>query len=213
MEVCLVVSSYKATLNSFKNNAFESLKKCCWKFPLDISYKTGKRFYLSETPISKLDFLKHNYCKHPRAPQHSPKEITKEIYEEFKMRGKRFGKQSSYTLFDYFLEFRIWANYLDIDNLLSLYSDAFKTFLDHNLSLILFFAGGMTELIYISVYGEKEYLKELQNLYNLFAKNNTEIKDNFIYSSLYQRMKIYRQRGIINSEITIESAINENEIK
>jgi len=206
------IQEHKATLNSFKNSALDSLRKTLWKFPLDIEYRPKTKYFASKTPAGQLKHLKHKYSSHPRTPNLSPLEVTKDIYSNFQKRGKSFSKPSHYTLFDFLLEFRIWANYLDIDNLLNLYGEGFKGFLDQNLSLILFFIGGLTELIYISVFGEEQYLKELQNLYTLFAKNNSDIKDNFIYSSVYQRMKIYKLRGYISREIKIDSIINDNEI-
>jgi hypothetical protein len=206
------IQEHKATLSSFKNNALDSLKKTLWKFPLDIEYRPKTKYFTSKSLAGQLKYLKYKYSYHPRTPNLSPLEITKHIYSNFQKRGRSFNKPSHYTLFDFLLEFRIWANYLDIDNLLSLYGEGYKGFLDQNLSLILFFIGGLTELIYISVFGEKQYLKELQELYTLFAKNNSDIKDSFIYSSVYQRMKIYRLRGYISDEINIESVINENEI-
>jgi len=207
------VQEHKATQNTFKNNALNSLKKNLWKFPFDIEFLPTRKFYVNKTAASKKKHLNFKYSNHPRAPHLSPLEVTKEIYSVFKKRGKSFAKPSHYTFFDYILEFRIWANYLDIDNLLNLYGSGYKAFLDQNLSLILFITGGITELIYISVYGEEKYLSELQSLYNLFAINNNEIKDNFIYTSLFQRMKIYKLKGFISKEIIIESIINENEIR
>jgi len=206
------IQEHKATLSSFKNNALDSLKKTLWKFPLDIEYKPNTKYFALKTLAGRLKHLKYQYSYYPRTPNLSPLEITKHIYLNFRKRGKSFNKPIHYTLFDFLLEFRIWANYLDIDNLLSLYGEGYKGFLDQNLSLILFFICGLTELIYISVFGEKQYLKELQELYSLFAKNNSVIKDSFIYSSVYQRMRIYRLRGYIRDEIRIERTINRNEI-
>lgn len=206
------IQEHKATQNTFKNNALNSLKKNLWKFPFNIEYFPSKRFYAKKLTVDRHKHLEYKYSYHPRAPHLSPLEITKEIHSLFRKRGKSFSKPTHYTYFDYILEFRIWANYLDIDNLLSLYGSGYKAFLDQNLSLILFIVGGITELICISVFGEEKYLIELQNMYDLFAKNNKEIKDNFIYTSLFQRMKIYKLKGIISREIDIESIINENEI-
>lgn len=206
------IQEHKSTLKTFKNNALDSLKKTLWKFPLDIEYKPKQKYFTSKTLVGQLKHLKYDYCRHPRIPYLTPLDIAKDIYSNFKKRGKTFKNPSHYTLFDFLLEFRIWANYLDIDNLLNLYGKGYKGYLDQNLSLILFFIGGLTELIYISVFGEEQYLAELQNLYTLFAKNNNDIKDNFIYSSVYQRMKIYKLRGYIINEIKIDSIINGNEI-
>lgn len=206
------IEEHKSTLNSFKNSALSILKKTVWKFPFDIEFKTGTRFNIKNTLIDKLPHLKNKYSNHPRTPNYKPSELTKKVYEGFKKRTKRFKGPVHYTLFDFLLEFRIWANYLDIDNLLNLRGEGYKGYLDQNLSLILFFIGGLTEIIFIANFGQEEYIKQLQNLYDLFATNNTELKDNFIYSSPYQRMKIYKLMGLTDKEIIIDSIINENEI-
>ncbi|WP_342088930.1 hypothetical protein [Dyadobacter sp. OTU695] len=207
------IQEHKATLNSFKNNALDSFQKVAWKFPLDIAYKPKRKYFVAKTMVGYLKHLNHMYSYHPRTPNLSSPEITREIYKRFKKRGRRFKRPSHYTLFDFILEFRIWANYLDIDNLLTLYGSGFKAFLDQNLSLLLFFIGGITELVYIAVFGEIAYITELQNLYDLYAKNNNNIKDTFIYSSIYQRMKIFKIQGFISKEIQIESVINSNLIE
>lgn len=206
------IEEHKSTLTSFKNNALANLKKTIWKFPFDIEYKPTGRFDVRTTLAFSIPHLQYQYSFHPRPPRRRASDIAKEIHKSFRKRSRRFTRPFHYTIFDFLLEFRIWANYLDIDNLLSLWGGGFKAFLDQNLSLLLFFAGGMTELIFLAVFGEKKYISELQNIYDLFATNNREIKDNFRYTSLYQRMRIYKILDYISTEIKIPAKINENEV-
>jgi hypothetical protein len=204
------LEEHKATLNSFKSSALKNFQKSLWKFPLDIEYRPGKRFYAAKTLVGTIDHLKYGYCKHPRAPYLSPLDIVKKVQDHYRRRAKRFKKSAHYTIFDFLLEFRIWANYLDIDNLLSFYGGGYKAFLDQNLSLLLFFFGGLCELPFIANFGEEKYLYELQNLYTLFSKNNDEGKHNFVYTPIYQRMRIYRLIGFVESEINVEIPPDEN---
>lgn len=202
---------HKATINIFKNNVLKPLNKVIWKFPLNISYHPNKRIYRKNLLINRVYHTKYEYCDHPRPPYLTPNGIFEEIYGLFKKRGKSYSKPSIYTIFDYLLEFRIWANYLDIDNLISLRGIGYKSFLDQNLSLILFMIGGISELCFISTLGETNYLKQLQILYDLFASNNEKIKNSFAITSLYQRLKIYNKVGIVKEdlELKVESDINE----
>ena len=107
-------------------------------------------------------------------------------------------------LFDYLHDFRIWANYLDIDNLLSLWGSGYKTFIDQNLSMLLFFIGGISEIGYLSVFEESHYLKQLQSLYDLFVTNNPELESEFINTPVYQRLLIYNGLGLVNRKITLK---------
>ncbi len=115
-------------------------------------------------------------------------------------------------LFDYLHDFRIWANYLDIDNLLSLWGAGYKGFIDQNLSVILFFIGGIAELCYISVFSEKQYLDQLQSFYDLFATNNPELESEFAKTSLYQRLLIYNGFGLVKGQITLKQESNLNSV-
>lgn len=206
------IQEHRATLNAFKNSALDGLKKTIWKFPFDIEFRPSTKYFAKSTLAGKLAHLQHQYSTHPREPHLLPIEIAKELAQVFRARGKRFNTPAHYTLFDFFQEFRIWANYLDIDNLLSLYGSGFKGFLDQNLSLLLFFVAGFAELIYIAVHGEKKYLKELQDLYGLMAMNNSEMKINFKNSSVFQRMRIYKLNGFITGEIKLEEEVDVNAV-
>ncbi len=115
-------------------------------------------------------------------------------------------------LFDYLHDFRIWANYLDIDNLLSLWGSGYKAFIDQNMSTLLFFIGGISEIGYMSVFGEEKYSEQLQSLYNLFITNNPELANEFINTSTYQRQLIYSEFGLVKKVIVLKSTAELNKV-
>ena len=115
-------------------------------------------------------------------------------------------------LFDYLHDFRIWANYLDIDNLLSLWGSGYKAFIDQNMSTLVFFIGGISEIGYMSVFGEEKYSEQLQSLYSLFITNNPELANEFINTSAYQRHLIYSELGLVKKVIVLKSTVELNKV-
>ncbi|HWY80067.1 MAG TPA: helix-turn-helix domain-containing protein [Candidatus Sulfotelmatobacter sp.] len=198
------LSEHNSTINSFKNNILNPLSKTIWKFPFDISYVPQKRKYRSQLLIQNLRHTQFRYSAYPREPFALPIQLFENIYNNFKKRGKAFKKPCIYTIFDYLHDFRTWANYLDIDNLLSLRGTGYKTFLDQNLSLILFFIGGISELCYIAVFGKNVYIEVLQKFYDEFVTNSPRLVEDFIYTSIYQRLAIYNKLGLMDASIKLK---------
>lgn len=207
------ISEHGATLAAFKYNLLPGLEKTIWKSPLDISWAASSRIYKKHNIIYSEQYLQYGYCFHPRAPHKSPVEIFENIHKTFKKRGQTREKPIKYTLFDYLHDFRIWANYVDINNILALWGKGYKGFLDQNLSLILFMIGGISEMCYISVHGQEKYISVLQELYELFALNNPSLEKDFVNTPPYQRMRIYNQMGFIDGRIKLHEGFNMNEIQ
>jgi len=206
------LQEHGATISAFNNNLLQPLKRTIWKFPLDIDFTPGQRIYRRELLIEKLGYTHYKYCRHPRIPYRTPLEIFENIYKVFGRKSKSQKRRRLYTLFDYLHDFRIWANYLEIDNLLHLWGAGYKSFIDQNLSTILFFIGGIVEICYLSVFGSEQYLHELQNFYNLFAANNSSIESEFVNTPLYQRLQIFKALEFVNGRIELIEKPNPNAV-
>jgi hypothetical protein len=206
------IQEHNATILGFKNNLLQPLMRVLWKFPFDIIYTPKTRVYKRNLLIESLEHTRFNYSHHPRPPHRTASQIFERIYKSFskKAKSKSQTKPTNYMLFDYLHDFRIWANYLDIDNLLNLWGSGYKTFIDQNLSTLLFFIGGMSEIGYISVFGDTKYFEQLQGLYNLFIANNPELESEFINTPIYQRHLIYKEIGFTKSIITLKTKIDLN---
>lgn len=200
-QVNLRLQEHSATISSFKNNVLGPLSRVIWKSPFDIRYIPNTRFAQRKLLTRQIPHLKHAYCSHPRPPQRSPSQLCEHVFRVFRSRGRKRKKPFSYTVVDYLHDFRVWANYLEIDNLLSLTGGGYKSFLDQNLSIILFFLGGIAELCFMAVLGDKEYGEALQNFYTLMV-NNDALKENELpYIPLYQRLVVYRSLGFTRLDI------------
>jgi hypothetical protein len=206
------IQEHNATILGFKNNLLQPLTRVLWKFPFDIVYTPKTRIYKRKLLIENLAHTKYNYSLHPRPPHRSASEIFEHVYKTFSKKSKLKTKPSSYMLFDYLHDFRIWANYLDIDNLLSLWGSGYKAFIDQNMSTLLFFIGGISEIGYMSVFGEEKYSEQLQSLYSLFITNNPELANEFINTSVYQRHLIYSELGLVKKVIVLKSTVELNKV-
>jgi hypothetical protein len=206
------LQEHGATIACFKNNVLGPLEETVWRFPLNISYTPGVPVYRKNLLINGIEHLKYGYSHHPRAPFRSPLEIFENIYRVFRKKSRSREKPIKYTIFDYLHDFRIWANYLDINNLLSLWGPGYKSFIDQNLSLLLFLIGGISEISYIAVFGASHYVKELQNLYDLFALNNPDLESDFVNTPLYQRLIIFNHIGMVSQSIKLKRRYNINAV-
>lgn len=134
------------------------------------------------------------------------------MIERFRKKSRKHRVPVTYTMFDYMYDFRIWANYLDIDNLLSLHGSGYKSFMDQNLSLLLFIIGGIAELSYIAVFGLRDYVALLQRLHDLFVLNNSQLESTFANTPPYQRLTIYNRLGLIDGQISLKERVDINAV-
>jgi hypothetical protein len=206
------LQEHGATISAFKNHLLSPLEKVIWKFPFDINYTPGVRVYRRDLMVSKISHLSYQYSFHPRSPNLSPSELFEHIHKVFRRRSRSKIKATSYSFFDFFHDFRVWANYLDIDNLLSLWGPGYKAFLDQNLSTISFFVGGIAELCFIAVFGQSSYLAQLQRLYDVFAANAPGLEAVFTKTPVFYRLQIYNALGFVKNTIVFPEKVDLNAV-
>ena len=183
-----------------------------WRSPLDISWEPGVRVFKRGTTIAQLQHLKYNYARHPRNPNRLPIESFDFIRGYFRQRSKARKKPITYNLIDFLRELRVWANYIDIDNLINLWGLGYRAFLDQNLSTLLFFLASVGELSFLAVRGERKYLGQMQSFYDQFVCKNPEVEQGFTRSPMFHRMLIYQELGLIQGKIKLNVVTDINEI-
>jgi hypothetical protein len=211
-EPAVNLQRHDATINAFKYNVVSVLGGNLWAFPFDVSWTPRTRVYRRQLPTRSLPHLRYQYAVHPRAPYRSPDESFEFIYEDFRRRGKQRKNITKYTVLDFIREFRVWANYIDIDNLLSLWGSGYKAFLDQNLSAMIFFIAAISEFGFMAVRGSGEYLRELQAFHDRFICNNLELEKRFTSTPTFQRMIIFSRLGITNGTIKLRSHVDPNAV-
>jgi hypothetical protein len=197
----LRLQEHGATINAFKNNLLRPLARTIWKFPFNIQYCPDGRMPSTVPLLEQFPHVKYHYCNHPRPPHRTASNIRGHVYRAFARRGRKKRNAPHYTLFDYLHDFRVWANYLEIDNLLSLSGEGYKSFLDQTLSVLLFFIAGMAELCFMASAGEEEYGKSLQSFYDLVVVNDALAEADAAHIPHYQRLEVYRALGLTQFDI------------
>ncbi len=211
-EPAVNVHRHDATINAFKFNVVPVLSSNLWAFPMDISWTPKTRIFRRQLPLQSLPHLKYGYAAHPRVPNRLPIESFEFVYDQFRRRAKKRKNPVKYPLLDFLREFRVWANYIDIDNLLSLWGTGYRAFLDQNLTTITFFLAGISEFGFLAVRGPDEYLRELQSFYDGFICNNSTLESSFVNTPMYQRMIILFRLGLIDRKIQLRRHIDINSV-
>jgi hypothetical protein len=131
----------------------------------------------------------------------------------FRKHAARSPKAGTYTLFDYLRGFRIWANYLEIEHLLNLRGAGYKAFLDQALAFILFFVGGLTELVFIASSSPTRFLNHSQRFYGLLAASSTEVDRAYPELPLAQRLDLFNQLGVLNRHLIYPRRPDPNRVR
>jgi hypothetical protein len=206
------LEEHGTTIQCFKNGVVRPLGQTLWRFPFDITYSPKSRTRMSRLLCRTIPHGQFVYCRHPRAPHRSPIESYKHVANRFRAKGRSAKLPAMYTVFDYMHDFRVWANYADIDNMLSLHGVGYKTFLDQNLSMLLFFVGGIAEICVMAALGSHNYLRQLQRFYDVFASNNPELEPAFAETPPSQRLDIHRNLGFADGTLVMRQKENVNRV-
>jgi hypothetical protein len=153
---------HASPLRSFKASKLSPAFGKLLAFPFNIHYgpsTRGKAFSDLFLPESK-PYLKSEYASHPRPPHSSFHNVLKRIVAAFRGGWNSWSlskrENQPFMLPDLLYDFRTWANYIDIDNMVALKSPGLKAYLDVDLSTIIFFHAALVELAAIAVFGPRD---------------------------------------------------------
>ncbi len=186
------LQEHNATIVNFKACVLSPLSRHAWRFPFDLEYNPQlPRQALP--PALSLRPLRFAYSHHPREPHRSPSQIARRVVSEFRRRGESGSNPVRFTLFDYLRDFRVWANYLEIEHLMNLRGSGYKAFLDQNLSAVVFFIGGIAECVVLAATSPIRYFNRAQRFYDLLADASREYESRLRSFPMSQRVEIMHQ--------------------
>ena len=201
---------HNASISAFKSSVLDPLRRSIWYFPLDIGYVPSRRRASKTLLLKRFPYLKFKYCEHPRAPHGAPTELFVNVYDFYGQQAARYGKKRGYAIVDFLRDFRIWANYQDVDDLLSLHGRGYKAYLDQGLSVLLFFVGGISELCFVARYGQQAYVDLLSEFYDACGRTNEMLANSLPNTAPYQRLQIYNRLKYVEEHITLREADDPN---
>ena len=201
---------HNASISAFKKSAFDPLRRSIWYFPLDIAYLPGQRRRSKRSLLRKFPHLRFKYCNHPRAPHGAPVELFANVHDFYRGQAKRNRANAGFAIVDFLRDFRIWANYQDVDDLLSLHGRGYKAYLDQGLSVLLFFVGGISEICFVARYGQDEYVNLLSRFYDACGRTNERLASSLPNTAPYQRMQIYHHLKYVEQRISLREPEDRN---
>jgi excisionase family DNA binding protein len=207
------LAEHGATLTNFKACALQPLQNTVWFYPLSIDFVPGTRHSANRVPQLQYGHLRHAYARHPRPPYLTPEDAHRHVLSVFRRRASRSSKTVAYTLFDYLHDFRIWANYLEIEHLLNLRGAGYKAFMDQALAFILFFVGGITELVLIASSSPTRFLNHSQRFFSLLAASSAEVEVAYPELPLAQRLDLFSQLGLLRRGLIYPVRIDPNQVR
>lgn len=189
------LAEHGATLATFKNCALNPFSRTVWRFPFDIAFLPGTRLDRRSLAIHTRPHLRFRYADHPREPKRSAAATFEHVLADFRKRSRRRSTPIHYTLFDFLHDFRVWANYLEIEHLLNLRGSGYKAFLDQNLATILWFVGACVELVFIAIAGQRAFLNRAQRFYALISASSPGLENTYPILPLAQRLQVFVGKG------------------
>lgn len=208
------LQEHQAALRVFRTSIMNKASKAIWFYPFSIVYDRKKRYQENSFNSRLPEYSIYAYCNHPRHPYPSTKDVQRSLYNAFKTLYKeRNSKDGIYTIYDFMLDFRIWANYLDIDTLTRLKGSGFRAFLDHNLALVLFIIGGIAEITILSLINESQFTKNLNQFFDAFIKPEHSLLSNAHVMPMFQRYFIAEHLGWLSKgSFRFPDEVSDNDI-
>lgn len=184
----LRTEQHRKSSNFFNKNLLSKLSGVTAFYPFNIVAGSMEPM-LAYRGIDK-DFWKYKYARSPRFREKTIYEL-EDIYLRFLSEEK--------TFLDFMYKFRVWANYLGIDTILSLEEGYLLGFLYKNLALVCFLFGAMAEITAIAFLGEEEVIKLLQDFSFSFTLKHANFRENWFLIPSFVRFRIYHKNGLINN--------------
>lgn len=206
------LSEHNAALRVFNDSVAGAIDGILWCFPFSISHSPSTAHSEIRKITKRYQHWRFAYARHPRHPRRSPVDCLKRLRRLFKRKWVKRGRSGAYGVFDFLHDLRVWVNYQEIDSMLSLWGGGYRAFLDMNLTVILFFIGGLAELSFIATRGSSAYVKHLQGVYDLLTENNLALEEEFTATPLFQRHAIYTELGIVTTPLRMKSRPNPHAI-
>lgn len=141
-----------------------------------------------------------HYATYPREVGRGIVELERELVHAFKLISSE-NRGTKTSVFDLFYELRLWSNYTGVQSLMTLSDGGYQKFLSRNLATLVFLAGGMAEIAYISAFGPVKYLGMLKRFSKSYIdKHETFARNKFLIPS-YIRLRILKHIGLFTCNI------------
>jgi len=190
---------HESPLRAFKATKLALSIDVLFCFPFDLRYRNDlPRSQRLRSLLKQKPYLNYRYADHPRPPHYPFCSVLRRVVADFRGRWQRWsiGKQKQpYMIADLLHDFRNWVNYVDIDNVVALKGEGYRGFLDLDLSTIVYFHAGMTELAALAALGPEWLVEVANSFHERFVLKEASLMRSSVPRPLDSRMEIYAHLG------------------
>lgn len=199
--------NHQSAHRTFKANMLAPLSESLFAFPLGLAGVKGEAsaWTLAEQ-LPDEGHLRFKYAAHPRStggwrrPSGDGFEaVARRLLGDFRRRAQTTGP-SPFLVGDLLSDFREWGNYIDVENLLGLFSPAFRAYLDQDLHLVVFFHVAIAELAAIAVLGAPTVTKAALEFHRGFVQKNPSLWRPDRRRLIDVRFRVYEHVGWLGSK-------------
>jgi len=165
---------HASPLRALKATKLAPLSSVLLSFPFSLGYgkKTRGKQYSSYLSTPKPHLI-YQYANHPRPPHETFNQVVESYIKDLRDLWKSWAPSRAnfqlYMLPDLLHDFRVWSNYVDVRNMLSLYGEGFRGYLDMNLYTVVFFFVALVELVALAAFGPRAVTKCLREFETTFV--------------------------------------------
>lgn len=190
---------HHAPMRAFKNSGFGPAARTVLRFPFNLALRSQKARFADLRILEGKPHLKFQYASHPRPPNHSFSETGQSVLDALHdARRERWSAASAgepFLLTDFLYQFRVWANYVDVENIVALKSGGFRAYLDLDLHTINFFLSAVVELVALARLGASRVILLAEEFHHDFVKGDEKLWNSTGLHPLNVRLRIYEHAG------------------
>lgn len=187
-------TQHHAPWRAFKATKLAPAKRGLLNFPLDLAHPAAPTLFNSIN-IPRPPHYKFAYSHHPRPPHLDFDGVGEAVLASFAHGRKHHWSHrvsgEPYTLVDFMYQFRVWANYVDIDNVVALKSSGLRAYLDLDLHTITFFYAAIAEIAAIACLGAERVLLLAEEFHSEFVRPDDALWQLTRLHPLNVRLQIY----------------------
>lgn len=192
---------HHAPMRAFKSTKLIPSTKTFLFFPFDLGYTPAQPAFIPSTPPIPT-YHRYQYAGYPRNRRITSASLIRRVWiglgrgtvnwPTARRRNERF------MIPDYLYNFRTWANYVNIDNLVDLKSRGYKAYMDLDLYLLTFFYSSFAEICTLATYGEEKFIELAKDFHERFVSQDASLMTPSSPWPMSVRFKVYKQVGLIS---------------
>ena len=194
---------HHAPMRAFKATKLMPATRVLMFFPFDMACVPARPDE-RPTPPPTPPYARFKYARYPRDRHVTMPNLIHQIWFGLAKGAEQWPparhRNERFMLPDYLYNFRTWANYVNIDNLVDLKSRGYKSYMDLDLYVLTFFYAAFAELMALAIYGEDRFTTLAEDFHTRFVHSDATLSENSSPWPMAVRFKVYKELGLLSPD-------------